>query len=197
MLALATPESSLITQLIGVYSCLLLRPSISFSYRTPENCAHTSVIHPSGITSPPKITETSPRTYHLLNSGLVILNPSKELSDSVKHFLFTSPEVPTFSFPDQDLLAAFFKGKWKVLPYCYNALKTLRIIHQPLWRDEEIRCLHYILHDKPWTIPPGGAGEYEETHSWWWDRYRKVGEEMKQTDEKGWQLVDSFVTKSA
>lgn len=172
----------------------ILTPSLIW-VRTPENCAYTSVAHPGALTSPPKITPTSPRPYTLLNSGLILLTPSNELADSIMHFLSTSPLVPTFSFPDQDLLAAFFTGRWKVLPWCYNALKTLREIHRPLWRDEEIRCLHYILHDKPWSTPRGTAGIFEETHGWWWDRYEELGRDMSVSDPAAWSVVDKQVTK--
>lgn len=162
----------------------------------PANCAYTPLVHPTAITNPTEITPSSPRPYNLLNSGLVVLNPSKELSASVNDYLHTSPLVPTFSFPDQDLLAAFFHGKWRPLPWVYNALKTLRIIHQPLWRDEEIRCLHYILHDKPWHERIGEAGtggEYEEVHRWWWDRFDALLAELGESDPEGRNLVAANV----
>ena len=84
-----------------------------------------------------------------------------------------------------------FKGKWKSLPYCYNALKTLRVIHTNLWRDEEVRCLHYILSDKPWHTKIGKDKheEYDELHSWWWERFDQLGERMRETDENGWILL--------
>ncbi|KAL0951034.1 hypothetical protein HGRIS_007774 [Hohenbuehelia grisea] len=160
----------------------------------PANCAHTAV---TGPTDPPSaITTDSPRPYSLLNSGLVVINPSTELADAIKRYLYTSPEVATFSFPDQDLLAAFFKGKWKPLHWYYNALKTLRVIHKQLWRDEEIRCLHYILHDKPWHSrpgPPGTGDDYEEMSRWWWEKYEKVAAELKESDVEGWRLVNTSV----
>ncbi|KAG1716538.1 hypothetical protein ID866_590, partial [Astraeus odoratus] len=106
--------------------------------RVPANCAYTPLEHPSGLTSPTKITANSPRPHTQLNSGLVVLTPSSKLAKAIYHHLNTSPLVPTWSFSDQDLLADFFKGRWKPLPWCYNALKTLMIIHEPLWRDEEI-----------------------------------------------------------
>lgn len=164
--------------------------------RVHENCAHTSVAWPTAISNPPVISKDSPRPYGLLNSGLVVLNPSIKLASGLEHYLATSPLVSTFKFPDQDLLAAFFQGKWKVLPWCYNALKTLRIIHQPLWRDDEIRCLHYILAEKPWKTPRGTAGDYEEVHGWWWDRYATLEEGMLRSDPEGWKLVDTYVTKA-
>ncbi|KAI0785979.1 nucleotide-diphospho-sugar transferase [Abortiporus biennis] len=162
----------------------------------PENCAHASVVHPTALTSPPVITESSPRPYTLLNSGTVVLNPSQKLFDSISYYLSTSPLVPTFSFPDQDLLSNLFVGRWKPLPWCYNALKTLRDVHKPLWRDDEVRCLHYILAKKPWHLPRGTAGQYEEVHQWWWDKYEELSAEMKTNDPKGFELMDSHVTKA-
>lgn len=152
--------------------------------------------HPGGLTNPTQITADSPRPYSLLNSGTVVLNPSIELAESIHHYLITSPLIPTFSFPDQDLLANFFAGRWKVLPWCYNALKTLRQIHQPLWRDEEVRCIHYILHQKPWHAPRGSVPEDEVTYSWWWADYDRLRDAMKESDSEGWELVDSFVAKA-
>jgi len=164
--------------------------------RIPENCAYTPLAHPDALTRVTKTTDSSPRPYTLLNSGTVVLNPSLEIFDGIKRFLSTSPLIPTFSFPDQDLLATFFKGRWKPLPWCYNALKTLRTIHKSLWRDDEIRCLHYILHDKPWSHPPGSGGEHEEVNKWWWDRYESLRQEMVASDKQGWALVDSNVVHS-
>ena len=160
----------------------------------PANCAYTPLEHPSGLTSPTQITDNCPRPHTQLNSGLVVLNPSSKLADAVSNHLSTSPLVSTWSFPDQDLLADLFKGKWKPLPWCYNALKTLMIIHKPLWRDEEIRCLHYILADKPWhaRVPENGNGNYDKCHRWWWDRLEQLGVEM-QTNSRDWELVLSNV----
>ena len=127
---------------------------------------------------------------------MVVLTPSVELSTAIRHYLATSPLVPTFSFPDQDLLANFFEGKWKPLPWCYNALKTLREIHKPLWRDEEVRCLHYILADKPWHGKRTG-GEYEEVDEWWWDRFEKLRQEMRLSNPEALSLVLSNVVESS
>ena len=82
------------------------------------------------------------------------------------------------------------------MPWCYNGLKTLRNIHGHLWRDEEVRCVHYIFHEKPWNQPRGTGGQYEESNSWWWDVYEQLGEEMKVSDPDGWGLVDAQVTKA-
>lgn len=161
----------------------------------PENCAHSSVSHPQALTSPPAISERSPRPFHLLNSGLVVLTPSRQTADSVYHYLRTSPLVPTFRFADQDLFAAVFKNKWKPLPWCYNALKTLRVIHKSVWKDAEVRCLHYIMSQKPWHTPPGTVGEYNEVNQWWWDRYHILGKDMAPRDPRGWEMVDAHVAR--
>lgn len=151
----------------------------------PANCAYTPLVHPSGLTSPTKITDNSPRPHTQLNSGLVVLRPSLELARAVYNHLNTSPLVSSWSFPDQDLLADFFRGRWEPLPWNYNALKTLMIIHEPLWRDEEIKCLHYILADKPWhaRISRDGKGEYDKCNQWWWDRFEEMAAEMQENGD--------------
>lgn len=53
--------------------------------------------------------------------------------------LHSDPIVKTFKFPDQDLLAYAFKGKFHSLGYQYNALKTLRGCHTAMWRDEDVK----------------------------------------------------------
>jgi len=143
----------------------------------PENCAFTPLEHPTALTHPTEIQPDSPRAYGLLNSGAVVLDPSNEAMSGLAEFLSTSPLVPTFRFVDQDLLAAFYKGRWKPLPWCYNALKTLRKIHKPLWRDEEVRCLHYILAVKPWQTKTVEEWE-KEMYGWWWDRYRLLEDRL-------------------
>ncbi|KAI0257592.1 glycosyltransferase family 8 protein [Lactifluus subvellereus] len=143
----------------------------------PKDCGHTQ---------PSSIEPSSPRPYTLLNSGLVIITPSSTLARSITDFLRTSPLVPTFSFPDQDLLAAFFQGRWKPLPWVYNALKTLRVIHKNLWRDEEVRCLHYILSDKPWKArvqESDAVDDLAEMDRWWWERFDGLIKELGDDSE--------------
>lgn len=66
------------------------------------------------------------------------------MMDHIVHFIHTSPEIPGYRFPDQDALAAIFAGKWLPLPYVYNALKTLRTVHKPLWNDDAVKNIHYM-----------------------------------------------------
>ncbi|KAJ7492501.1 nucleotide-diphospho-sugar transferase [Mycena latifolia] len=154
----------------------------------PENCAFTAVPSP---TAPPTTPAEQPRPYGLLNSGTVVLEPSLELAKGLYHFLDTDERVPTFRFPDQDLLSAYFQGKWTALPWYYNALKTLRTIHAPLWDDNVARVVHYILADKPWQTRE--SKEYAVVNSWWWAQFDKLSEKLRTEDADGWKLVSTTV----
>jgi hypothetical protein len=60
-------------------------------------------------------------------------------------------------------------------------LKTLRVIHKNLWRDEEVRCLHYILPDKPWKarVQEGdNVNDLQEMDRWWWERFDRLIDEL-------------------
>jgi len=129
---------------------------------------------------------------------MVVLHPSKELSEAIIHFLLTTDKIAEFSFPDQDLLTAYFQGKWKALPWYYNALRTLRVIHKPEWSDDEVRCVHYILAQKPWSarVPIRETeGEFDVVNRWWWEQFEKVGEQIRASDPEGWELVSANVAK--
>ena len=171
--------------------CLLSGPTRN---RIPANCAYTPLLHPTGHSQPTSIQPSSPRPYALLNSGLVVLTPSATLARSIVDFLRTSSLVPTFTFPDQDLLAAFFRGRWKPLPWVYNALKTLRVTHKNLWRDDEVRCLHYIFPEKPWKarVRKGdGVDDLKEMDLWWWERFDVLVGELKDDPETRELLLEN------
>lgn len=114
----------------------------------------------------------------------------------IKKMLDTSPLVPTWKFCDQDLIGTFFGGggadpsqwgdisaeeigdSWIPIPWYYNALKTLRNAHPTVWKDEEVRVVHYILSDKPWQERPPKEekdnGSYELVKRWWWEIYESM-----------------------
>jgi hypothetical protein len=167
---------------------------LSSRHRKPENCAYTPQRHPEAAREPTRILPDSPRTYGLLNSGLVVLTPSKQTMTILEDFLEKSPLVPNFKFPDQDLLAAVFEGRWQPLPWKYNALKTLRIFHSPIWCEQEIRCLHYVMRDKPWHFKrQQGPPEYEDLHEWWFKTYDRVLADLKTKQDGHWELVAAQV----
>ena len=86
------------------------------------------------------------------------------------------PRVPVLFF-DQDLLAIVYRNRWRPLPYTFNALKPMRACHAPLWRDADVRVLHYIL-DKPWKSRAFDASDtVQSTHRLWWDEFAHVERE--------------------
>jgi lipopolysaccharide biosynthesis glycosyltransferase len=126
----------------------------------------------------------------------VVLNPSKILAASIARFLCTSDKISAWSFPDQDLLSEFFKGKWRPIPWYFNALRSLHTVHPQLWRINEIRCLHYIFADKPWNsriAPSGSEKGFDVMNRWWWERFDALDETMRRNDPEGWKLVLSTV----
>lgn len=128
---------------------------------------------------------TSPRPYTQLNSGLVVLHPSARALAAIEYYLHTSPLVPTFSFPDQDLLTAYFASRWKPLPWTINAIKTARYWHPNLWADSAVRNLHYIV-DKPWArTREQWLPEDETTHGWWWALYYEWRDAMRTNGKDG------------
>ena len=129
--------------------------------RIPENCGHTQAV----FTTPLAVEKFTKPTHSRLNSGLVVLQPSSETFSQILDFLYNDPRVSTYGFPDQDLLADFFHGKFLPISYRYNALKTLRYCHKEMWRDEDVKNVHLIL-KKPWynQLPEGDPDH--ETHKW-------------------------------
>lgn len=83
----------------------------------------------------------------------------------------SDPIVSTYRFPDQDFLADYFRGAFLPIPYIYNALKKHRQAHPKMWRDEEVKNVHYI-HKKPWESREVGTVD-EETHGWWWAEWEQ------------------------
>ncbi|SLM39164.1 glycosyltransferase family 8 protein [Lasallia pustulata] len=122
------------------------------------------------------------------NGGLQVVNPSAAVYERIVGRLAEAAATEGYEFADQSLLGDLFAGRWVALPYVYNGLKTMRWagVHAEIWRDEEVRNVHFILSPKPWEEEEGGEGA-DETHKWWWrcDAERRRGER-----ERG--LVDGF-----
>ncbi len=166
-----------------------------------DNCAFTPMRHPTGLTHPTPVSKDARPTYHLLNSGLFIFHPSKTLWNDVLHFFNTSPLLKTFLFPDQNFLDEFFRNRWMSLGWQYNALKTMRYWHPDMWRDDEVRNLHYIV-DKPWEKRiardgiAGHLGRDGVTHRWWWGEYAGWEKERESAgDLESLNVLREFVAK--
>lgn len=108
------------------------------------------------------------------NAGLLVLEPKR--SDLAAFLnLLASPDAPEFPFAEQDLLNAYFSRRWKILPYIFNALKTLRYCHPDMWNIKDVRNIHYIL-GKPWQHGNMGDSSYSyaDLDSLWWDIYTNI-----------------------
>jgi len=136
----------------------------------PESCAFTSQ-H-----STPDLAQTigaDPAVGPLgfMNGGLQVVNPSSTIYSLIVAHM--EADAVNMDFADQSLLSDLFKGRWVPLPYIYNALKTLRweSVHAPIWRDDKVKNIHYILAPKPWdeVDEKGDWTGTDESHKWWVD----------------------------
>jgi len=142
--------------------------------RVPESCAFTSQ-H-----STPELAQTTgadPAVGPLgfMNGGLQVVNPSSTIYSLIVAHM--EADAVNMDFADQSLLSDLFKGRWVPLPYIYNALKTMRweSVHKPIWRDDKVKNIHYILAPKPWD-EVDEKGEWtgtDESHRWWVDAHKE------------------------
>lgn len=123
----------------------------------------------------------------MINGGLQVVNPSADIYQTIVDRMGESSFSDNYDFADQSLLSDLFKDRWVPLPYIYNALKTLRWknVHAPIWQDDEVKNIHYILSPKPWDEQLDGVSD--ETHPWW----LKLNAERRQA-EKAQGIDDGF-----
>ncbi|KID97088.1 glycosyl transferase family protein, partial [Metarhizium majus ARSEF 297] len=146
----------------------------------PANCAFTQQHDNPDLA---QVEGADPaRSLGDLNSGLLVINPSKVLFEQIIEHMDAHGE--TYAFPDQDLLADLYRGRWVPLPYVYNALKTMRTadVHGAIWRDTEVKNVHYILSPKPWgELDEQGQWKGEsEINRWWAEANRRRLEKEKE-----------------
>ena len=140
--------------------------------RIPSNCAYTTQ-HTTPDTA--QTTGASPTTgLATPNGGLQVVNPSRVVYDKITNQLNTSLSITNYDFADQSLLSDVFRGRWVALPYVYNALKTMRWkgVHDAIWRDEEVKNVHYILNPKPWDEAEDvrrSERSQDPLNAWWWE----------------------------
>ncbi|OAX80542.1 hypothetical protein ACJ72_05121 [Emergomyces africanus] len=179
----------------------------------PSNCALTTQHQNPALAQ----TQGAPSTAGLavLNGGLQVVNPSTAVYEKILAALQNPSATSNYAFADQSLLSDLFPGRWVPLPYIYNALKTLRWegVHSAIWRDGEVKNVHYILSPKPWDEKEVVEGLHDddddddeaegeekkkkkkkkatmdETHRWWW-RFNK--ERLKEEKEKRGIKPDGF-----
>ncbi|EOD44223.1 Glycosyl transferase family 8 [Neofusicoccum parvum] len=137
----------------------------------PGNCAFTT--QHSAPDAAQK--EGAPATAGLgmPNGGLQVVNPSAAVYGKILRALQSS-NTDAYEFADQSLLSDVFGGRWVAIPYIYNALKTMRWkgVHDAIWRDDEVKNVHYILGPKPWQETKDmriKRNFQTESNEWWWE----------------------------
>jgi alpha-N-acetylglucosamine transferase len=156
---------------------------------TPANCAFTTQ-HDDPVSA--QITGATPTAgLAMPNGGLQVVNPSTVNYEIIMNTLKNETVTSNYDFADQSLLADAFRGRWKALPYIYNALKTLRWqgVHDRIWRDEQVKNVHYILSPKPWdeTEDDKNKEGRDGTHAWWWE-----SNDERKSEEKAKGIDDGF-----
>jgi alpha-N-acetylglucosamine transferase len=127
---------------------------------TPQNCFYT---HCRGIDH----TEEPDEVDNYFNGGFLVIEPDHEAFTSMLTRLSGLTDLSQYQFAEQDFLNEFFAGRWRPMPYVYNALKTLPHQHPALWNLDEVKNIHYII-DKPWEGRTEPGSRYHELHEMWW-----------------------------
>lgn len=117
------------------------------------------------------------------------MNPAQAIYEKILEQL-ANASTSNYDFADQSLLGDIFYGRWVALPYIYNALKTLRWegVHDTIWRDENVKNIHYILSPKPWDDESADKQQdlekfgqsQDPSHTWWTSlNEKRLSEEQK------------------
>jgi hypothetical protein len=150
--------------------------------RTPENCAFTTQHSNPSLAQHTGAPSTA--GLGMPNGGLQVVNPSLAVYQLILDQL-AKPAAMDYEFADQSLLSDVFFGRWVPLPYIFNALKTMRWkgVHDQVWRDDEVKNMHYLLSPKPWDEKEGE--QTEEISRWWWHvtLERRKGEKQQGVDD--------------
>lgn len=101
------------------------------------------------------------------NSGILIVEPSIDLFETIHAKLMDSDITKSYIFPDQDLLADVFHQDWLSISHVYNSLKTYKLCHPQLWDISKIKNIHFILYPKPWDVDRSYNDETGTFLLWW------------------------------
>ncbi|ATY66592.1 glycosyl transferase family 8 [Cordyceps militaris] len=153
-----------------------------------ENCAFTSQ---AGDAARAQREGADPRgrAVAMMNGGLAVLRPSRALYEQILDEI--ERHGHDMYFPDQEVVSDLWRDRWVALPYVYNALKTMRRkgVHDAIWRDDEVKNVHYILSPKPWdeVDDKGNFTGEDETHGWW-----VAANQKRKAEEKRKGIADGY-----
>lgn len=129
----------------------------------PENCHYTW--QDRGEPAPASLDR-------YLNGGFLVLKPDQAVFTWLQQKVAAIKDLRRYPFSEQDLLNEVFENRWLPLTYIYNALKTLPFQHSAMWREEEVKNLHFIL-AKPWkrdlNQPENERDRYYALDKLWWE----------------------------
>ncbi len=126
----------------------------------PENCFYTHCRGASHV--------SEPGVEDYFNGGFLVIEPDAAVHEALMARLAGLDDLTAYQFAEQDFLNEVFEGRWRQMPYVYNALKTLPHQHPQLWDASEVKNVHFII-DKPWERRPEPGDRYAELHQLWWD----------------------------
>ena len=109
-----------------------------------------------------------PYSSRLFNSGVFVFEPSVAVASSLATLsratdtgLGGKPAAVrirgameqrgTSHLSDQSVLNHFFKGRWRPLPYGYNAGKKIYMAKRELWNQMQVGAIHFVGRPKPWN----------------------------------------------
>jgi len=104
------------------------------------------------------------------NAGFYVMTPNKA-EFAAMHAALAAGSVEVGRFAEQDFLNGYFNGRWRPLPYIYNAQKRIKYHHPNLWDLQHIAVIHYV-DDKPWNNPHSPENmAYQDIVEYWWRVY--------------------------
>lgn len=133
----------------------------------PDNCFYT---YCTGADD----TEHLDLVENHLNSGLMVVQPDEEVFAALSRTVGELDDLSRFPFAEQDFLDEHFDGRWRPLSYVYNALKTLPFQHPTVWKDSEVKNIHFII-EKPWNKARDPQDRYHAMDRLWWDVADEAG----------------------
>ncbi len=115
-------------------------------------------------------TPDSPPEY--FNAGFYVMRPSKAELATMRAALVDG-SVPVGRFAEQDFLNGFYAGRWRHLPYTYNAQKRIKYHHPDLWAFDDVAVVHYV-DEKPWSHRFSEENmAYQDIVEYWWQVYEQ------------------------